>query len=73
MDLRRYLFENRLTTAAFARSIGYTAEYIGKISNGKIKVCGPVAAKIEKATNGQVKFREEDLFPHKIKKRKVYD
>jgi len=59
MDLRRYLFENRLTRKEFAERIDYTSNYVVMICKGKKP--GPKAAKaIEKATNGIVKYNKNE-------------
>lgn len=59
MDLRRYLFENRLTRKEFAERIDYTSNYVVMLCKGKKP--GPKAARaIEKATNGLVRYEKED-------------
>lgn len=59
MDLRRYLFENRITQRQFAQMIDYSRCYVSSITKGKIP--GAKAARIiEKATNGVVRFPEKN-------------
>lgn len=63
MDLRRYLFENRITQKQFAESIDYSRAYITLIANGQItKVGRKFARAVQKATNGVVTL--EDLCNH---------
>ncbi len=59
MDLRRYLFENRITQRQFANMIDYNRCYVSMITKGKIP--GAKAARaIEKATNGIVRFPKKN-------------
>jgi hypothetical protein len=59
MDLREYLFKNRLKVTDFAKIIGYERGYINKVVNGLMIPGRKLAESIEKATNGEVKA--EDL------------
>lgn len=59
MDLRHYLFHNRLKISEFARRIEYSQGHLCGIAENK-KLPGKRLMKtIEKATNGQVTY--EDL------------
>lgn len=53
MDLRRYLFENRITAKAFAQLMDCSRQQIGLVVAGK-PVGKKFARQIEKATKGVV-------------------
>ncbi len=54
MELRRYLFENRVTIRTFAKDINYAIQTISMIVNGRQKAGKKLAKIIEKHTNGAV-------------------
>lgn len=54
MDLREYLFRNRITCKAFSELVNYQRTYISKVIHGKIKPGRKLIQAIMKATNGQV-------------------
>lgn len=55
MDLREYLFRNRLTVTEFAKKINYGRTYINEIVSGNRTPGRKLAEAIEKATDGHVK------------------
>jgi DNA-binding transcriptional regulator YdaS (Cro superfamily) len=57
MDLRTYLFFNRITQKKFSEQIGYQSAYIGLICQGRKKPGRKLAKLIELATEGQVKYQ----------------
>ncbi len=59
MELREYLFRNRITATAFGRKIGYAGGYISDISNGKKHPGRKLLGLIIRATGGEV--TENDL------------
>ncbi|HEY3526292.1 MAG TPA: hypothetical protein VGK47_08855 [Nitrososphaeraceae archaeon] len=59
MELRRYLFEHRLTQVQFARMIDYDIQYLRGVISGRIIAGAKMRRTIEKITNGEVK--SEDL------------
>lgn len=58
MDLREYLFRNRIKISTFARSINYGRGYVTEIINGTKTPGKKLAKAIEEATNGQVTINE---------------
>jgi DNA-binding transcriptional regulator YdaS (Cro superfamily) len=58
MDLREWLFRNRIKITPFARSLEYDPVHLNKIVNGKRNPSKRLAKAIEKATNGEVKADE---------------
>ncbi len=54
MDLRTYLFINRLTSKSFAESIDYSGSQVAAIAQGRRKPGRKLARAIERATNSQV-------------------
>jgi hypothetical protein len=58
MDLRRYLFEKKISIVDFSKTIECDRAYLSKIVNGKLKPSKRLAKDIEKATNGDVKAEE---------------
>lgn len=69
MELRRYLFENRIKTAHLAKLIDYSPATLYSIIGGKQKAGKKIAKAIEKATNGQVTQKElmDESQPNKKK------
>lgn len=58
MDLREYLFYQRMTITEFSRKIGYTNQYIGRVIHRQ-SIPGYRAAKfISDATNNNVTMEE---------------
>ncbi len=69
MDLREYLFFNKITQSKFSEDIQCTRSYLSGIIHKKIKPSKRLAKSIEIVTNGEVKV--EDLlkgFPDEEKK-----
>lgn len=58
MNLKEYLFINRLTVNEFSKSLGYSRNHISGIISGRLKACRRLAMSIEKETNGVVKAEE---------------
>jgi len=58
MQLREYLFYNRISIVDFAKSIGASRTYISTIVNGKAVPSKWLAKEIESATSGQVTVNE---------------
>jgi hypothetical protein len=58
MDLKEYLFENRITQKEFAFSINRSLEAIHNICNCNNVPSDRIAYEIEKATKGKVKADE---------------
>jgi len=57
MDLREYLFYNRMTVKQFSEKIGCSRNHISEIIHGR-RIPGKRLAKdIEIATNGEVKAK----------------
>ncbi len=65
MDLREYLFRERMTVADFARKLDYSRVHISGIVNGTLNASAKLARAIEKATEGKVKA---EIF---VKKKKI--
>ncbi len=63
MELREYLFRQRLKISDFAKKLGYGRTYINEIVNGTKKPGKHLARQIERETEGQVKA--EDLLKEK--------
>lgn len=61
MDLRHYLFENRITNKNFAELLGVTIVYVGEIKNGKKKPSIPVAMKMIELSKGEI--TPKDIYP----------
>ena len=62
MQLREYLFRNRITGTEFAKMIDVSQQYLSKLTTSKL-ICGrSLALKIEAVTNGIVTAKEM-LFP----------
>jgi len=59
MDLRTFLFLNKIQLKEFAKQIDYTSNQISEVMHGRRPAGKRLARAIEKATNGQVKA--EDL------------
>lgn len=64
MELRMYIFKNRIKQAPFAKKIGCSVIHLGRIVNGLAPPSAMLAVKIVAATNGEVSF--EDLFADKL-------
>jgi len=75
MDLRHYLFENRIRVKDFAQKIGYTPECISNVSNKKVRPSERLAQLIYQATEGQVSVEEllKDFPPRKKSGRKKFE
>ncbi len=58
MELRRYLFENRIKVCEFAKQVDYAPATISMIINGRQKIGRKLARNIEKITNGMVTAEE---------------
>ncbi len=55
MDIREYLFKNKLTAAEMARQLGVHPHYLRLISRGDVRAGKRLAEEIEIYTGGQVK------------------
>lgn len=64
MDLREYLFRNRLTVKEFSEKIKYQRTYISAVIHGKTPG-KKLASAIEEATAGEVKAKDLLKKPHK--------
>lgn len=58
MDLREYLFRQRLSVTEFGKIINYSRAHISKVVHGKQQPSKRLAEAIEKATHGEVKARD---------------
>ena len=58
MDLREYLFRNRMKGTEFAKKIGYNARYINSIVRGDFPAGPRLAETISKATDHAVTVEE---------------
>lgn len=58
MELRRYLFENRLTQVAFAKMIDYDVQYLRGVMSGRIIAGDKMLRTIERITSGEVTGKE---------------
>ena len=59
MDLRRYLFEKRMTQTDFAKKVGCSPNYICMVCRGRIVPFKPLAKAIKEATNGIVDYTQQ--------------
>lgn len=60
MELRRYLFEKRMSQTAFAEHVGYSRQYVMSIIHGRFYPGKKFIKAVEKATKGEVK--KEDYY-----------
>ena len=58
MNLREYLFINRLSVKEFSEKVDYSRTHISGIMHGKLKPSPKLARRIEKETNGEVTIEE---------------
>jgi len=58
MDLREYLFVNRLTVKEFSEKLDYSRTHLSGVIHGKLSPSRKLARAIEKATSGQVTAEE---------------
>lgn len=58
MNLRDYLYHNRITVTNMAAELGYTRTHLSTIVNGKSKPSPRLARDIEKFTNGIVTAKQ---------------
>lgn len=58
MNLREYLFINRLSVTEFSEKLEYSRTHLSAIIHGKLKPSKRLAKAIEKATNGDVTIQE---------------
>lgn len=68
MNLKEWLFRNNTKITDFARQVEVDRTHINLIVLGKKTPSPKLAAKIEKATNGEVSLREL-LFPEEYKEK----
>lgn len=54
MDLREYLFRNRVTCTDFSKTLQCDRTYLGKIANGQCTPGKRLAKDIERETGGSV-------------------
>jgi transcriptional regulator with XRE-family HTH domain len=64
MDLREYLFREKISNKEFASRVGYGPHYIGMVKNGRYSPGASFRLAISKATNGKV----NDFPPLKARK-----
>ena len=58
MDLREYIFRNRLTITAMAQQLMVNRNYLARIVNGHLIPSKRLAKDIERCTNQDVKAEE---------------
>jgi DNA-binding transcriptional regulator YdaS (Cro superfamily) len=58
MNLREYLFYNRISIKEFAEKIEYSRPHLSGIIHGKYRPSARLAKTIELATNGEVTVKE---------------
>lgn len=58
MNLKEYLFLNRISVNDFAQKIKCNRSYFSRVINGHIKPGRRLAEDIEEATNGAVKAKD---------------
>lgn len=58
MDLREYLFYNRITIKKFSETVECTRTHLSEIIHGRRSASRRLAKDIEKATDGQVKAKD---------------
>ncbi len=58
MDLREYLFRNRISIKALADQLEYSRTHLSLIVNKKAHPSARLARDIERATNGEVTAKE---------------
>jgi DNA-binding transcriptional regulator YdaS (Cro superfamily) len=58
MQLREYLFKNKLSRAKFSRSINYTKSYLNQVMRGMSPLGEKLIRSIEKETHGQVSQKD---------------
>lgn len=74
MDLREYLFRNRVTLTDFANKIEYDRAYLSLVSNGLQRPSERLAKTISDATEGQVTVEELlSIVPKKTSKKERTD
>jgi len=59
MDLRKYLFENRISITEFARKVRYSRNYLNQVILGHQVPSKKLVEIVEEVTEGKVKMREE--------------
>lgn len=64
MELREYLFRNRLTVTHLSRLLECTRTHLSEIIHGRRKPSRRLAKDIEKITNGEVKAHSFFLKNH---------
>jgi ribosome-binding protein aMBF1 (putative translation factor) len=58
MNLREYLFYNRITVKEFSEKIEYSRTHLSAIIHGRLKPSKRLAKQIERETNGEVTVKE---------------
>lgn len=58
MNLRTYLFENRISVTAFSKTLGCSRIHLSEIINGRRTPSLLLATSIEKMTESQVTVQE---------------
>lgn len=69
MNLRDYLYYNKISVKDFSKNLDYSRTHISAIIHGRLKPTKRLAKAIEQATNGEVKA--EDLISYKEKRRSI--
>ena len=54
MDLREFMFYNKITQEQLGKQVGATRSYINAIVHGRYKPSMDLAKRLEEATNGKV-------------------
>lgn len=58
MDIKTYIWKNRMTLRDFATLVGCNYSYMSRIATEKLLPSPELAKKIEAATNGQIKAKK---------------
>lgn len=62
MDLREWLFRNRVSQTDLAKQLGVTKQYVHHLCHKKYRASPKLALEIEKFTEGEVKAEELVFF-----------
>lgn len=73
MELREYLFHERMTTVAFAEKIGWSVQAIRLIKRWDRRPSKSLALAIEKGTEGKVTVKELMALPSHSERKKKDD
>jgi plasmid maintenance system antidote protein VapI len=59
MELREYIFFEKMTITSFAELVGVTRDHISGVIHGRYNASRKLAKRIYRATQGQVDMRDE--------------